>query len=167
MIPNKSNNKKDENEVVGLLPPIKSLICFLIVTILLILGTAFSGSTVLSGYFDLTPEWLMGSLSLVIIVFCIVNFRVTRGSFLCAKVLQYYAFFLAAVCLPAFVIVEEPNYLFYFINIFMMLIAFYLLSGKTYRKLVQYQHDHFADIKEAREEIKQMLNAKADKTGHP
>ncbi|WDE09114.1 hypothetical protein SG34_030575 [Thalassomonas viridans] len=156
-----SDKKREENEIVGLLPPIKSMVCFLVVTVLLALGTAFTGSTVLSKYFNFTPEWLLGSLAFIGIIFCIINFRVTRGSFLCAKILQYYTLFLAAACLPAFVIVEEPYYPFYFINIFLMLITFYLISSKTYWKLVQYQHDHFADIKEAREEVEKILNAKA------
>ncbi|WDE02569.1 hypothetical protein [Thalassomonas actiniarum] len=56
---------------------------------------------------------------------------------------------------------DEPDYLTYLINIFMMPVVFYLLSGKTYRKLVQYQHDHFTYIKEAREEIEKILSARS------
>jgi len=44
--------------------------------------------------------------------------------------------------------------------------AFFLISGKTYQKLVQYQYDFFEDIKEAREIVeKEMERAHKNKRG--
>jgi len=135
---------------------------FLLVTMMLIAGTAFSGITIFSFYLDLTLKWQMGILFLTIGVFCIVNFRVTRGSFLCANILKYYALILACVCIPALLI--EQDYLFTLFTVFLMLSVFYLISGETYQKLVQYQHDFFEDIKEVREIVeKEMEKAHKNK----
>jgi len=128
---------------------------FLLVTMMLIAGTAFSGITIFSFYLDLTLKWQMGILFLTIGVFCIVNFRVTRGSFLCANILKYYALILACVCIPALLI--EQDYLFTLFTVFLMLSVFYLISGETYQKLVQYQHDFFEDIKEVREIVEKEM----------
>ncbi|WDE06032.1 hypothetical protein SG34_003630 [Thalassomonas viridans] len=136
---------------------------FLLVTMLLTIGSATSSIIVFDQYFNVSPGLMFTLLGIVSVVFCLVNFRVTRGSFFCAKILQYYSLFLAAVCLPAFVIVDNPYYLFYFINIFMMLATFYLITGNAYREFVKYQHEHFADIKEAREEIEKIINGKKQK----
>ena len=152
-----ANNKDDE--IVGLLPPKKSLACFLLVTVLLLAGTALSGNTVLQEYFSVSPKWLMGSLSVITIIFCLVNFQVSRGSFACTKVLKYYALFLAIICIPSFFIVDKPDYFKLSLgNISISLFAFYLISGKTYKKLVQYQNDFFSDIKAARETAEKILN---------
>ncbi|MBU2972028.1 hypothetical protein KO527_22070 [Pseudoalteromonas sp. C2R02] len=156
---------KDEEEKGSLLfPPWRLMGRFLLVTMMLIAGTAFSGITIFSYYMELTLKWQIGILFSTIGVFCIVNFRVTRGSFFCANILKYYALILACVCIPALLI--EQDYLFTLFTVFLMLSAFYLISGKTYQKLVQYQHDFFEDIKEAREIVeKEMERANMNKRG--
>ena len=59
---------KDEEEKVNLLfPPWKLMGRFLLVTMLLILGTAFSGGMVFNIYIQLTPEWEVGVLFLTIV----------------------------------------------------------------------------------------------------
>lgn len=143
-----------------MLPPMKLMGRFLLVTMLLTIGSATSSIIVFEQYFNVSPGLMFALLGIISVIFCLVNFRVTRGSFFCAKLLQYYSLFLAAVCLPAFILVDDPYYLFYFINIFMMLITFYLITGNAYWEFVKYQHEHFADIKEAREEIEKIINGK-------
>jgi len=146
---------KEEEKGSLLFPPWRLMGRFLLVTMMLIAGTAFSGITIFSFYLDLTLKWQMGILFLTIGVFCIVNFRVTRGSFLCANILKYYALILACVCIPALLI--EQDYLFTLFTVFLMLSVFYLISGETYQKLVQYQHDFFEDIKEVREIVEKEM----------
>jgi len=153
---------KEEEKGSLLFPPWRLMGRFLLVTMMLIAGTAFSGITIFSFYLDLTLKWQMGILFLTIGVFCIVNFRVTRGAFLCANILKYYALILACVCIPALLI--EQDYLFTLFTVFLMLSVFYLISGETYQKLVQYQHDFFEDIKEVREIVeKEMEKAHKNK----
>ncbi|WDE11233.1 hypothetical protein [Thalassomonas haliotis] len=159
---NTLKNKKDD-EVVGLLPPMRLMGRFLLVTMLLTIGTATSSIIVFDQYFDVSPELMFALLSIVSVIFCVVNFRVSRGSFFCARTLQYYTLFLTGACLPAFVLVDEPDYIFYFINIFMMLFTFYLITGKAYGEFVKYQHEHFADIREARGEIEKIITGKNKK----
>lgn len=146
----------NKEELVNLLfPPWKLMRRFLVVTIMLILGTAFSGGIVFNLYLQVTPEWEMGVLFSIILVFCLVNFRVTRGSFLCAKILKYYALFLACICIPSLLMGKDS--LFSFLTVFMMLGTFYLISSKRYQQLVQYQFDFFEDIKEARAAVEKEI----------
>tara|TARA_R110002050_G_scaffold189455_12_gene324037 strand:- start:1494 stop:1976 length:483 start_codon:yes stop_codon:yes gene_type:complete len=154
---------RDEEEKVNLLfPPWKLMRRFLLVIMLLMIGTGLSGAMFLLEYFDTKPEWLVGIMFCVSIIFCLVNFHVTRGSFLCAKILKYYSLCLIIICLPLLVMIDgEKYYILLSLNFFALISAFYLISGKTYQKLVQYQLDFFDDIKEAREAVEKeiaMLN---------
>ncbi len=81
------------DEVFLLFAPWNLLRRFLLVTIILLIGTVYSGMTLLTQYFDTSPEWLLGILFSVGIMFCFFNFKVSQGSFLCAKILKYYALF--------------------------------------------------------------------------
>jgi len=156
--------KNEEEKGSLLFPPWRLMGRFLLVTMMLILGTAFSGGIIFNFYLELTAKWQVGILFSTSGVFCIVNFRVTRGSFFCANILKYYALILACVCIPALLI--DQDYLFTLFTVFLMLSAFYLISGKTYQKLVQYQYDFFEDIKEAREIVeKEMERANKNKRG--
>ncbi len=151
--------KGEEEKVNFLFPPWKLMGRFLLVTMMLILGTAFSGGTVFNLYIQLTPEWEIGILFSTIVIFCIVNFRVTRGSFFCANILKYYALSLACISLPSLLI--DGFNIFVLLNVILTLTAFSLISGETYQKLVQYQLDFFDDIKEAKEAVEKeiaMLN---------
>lgn len=146
----------NEEEKVNLLfPPWKLMGRFLLVTMILILGTAFSGGIVFKFFIQLAPEWEMGILFSIVVVFCIVNFRVTRGSFFCANILKYYALFLA--CINILSLLMDSDNIFSLINTTLMLVTFFLISGKTYQKLVQYQLDFFDDIKEAKEAVEKEL----------
>ncbi len=150
---------KGEEEKVNLLfPPWKLMGRFLLVIMLLMIGTGLSGTMFLLEYFDTKPEWLVGMMFSVSIIFCLVNFRVTRGSFLCAKILKCYSLCLIILCVPLLVIIEgEKYYILLSLNFFALTSAFYLIKGETYQKLVQYQHDFFEDIKEAREAVEKEL----------
>ena len=97
-------------EIFLLFPPWKLLRRFLLVTVILLIGTVYSGMTLLTQYFDTSPEWLLGILFSVGIMFCLLNFKVSQGSFLSAKLLKYYALFLALICLPSFIILEGSGY---------------------------------------------------------
>ena len=145
----------EEEKVNVLFPPWKLMGRFLLVTMILILGTAFSGGIVFNLFIPLAPEWEMGILFSIVVVFCIVNFRVTRGSFFCANILKYYALFLA--CLNILSLLMDSDKTFSLINAILTLIAFFLISGKTYKKLVQYQLDFFDDIKEAKEAVEKEI----------
>ena len=137
-----------------LLPPWKLLIRFLLVTILLLLGTAYSGMTLLTQYLNTSPEWLLGILFSVGVVFCLLNFKASRGSFICTNILKYYALFLAFICLPSFFVLDGHGYhIASATNIALMLVSFYLIKGKNYQELIQYQYDFFKGIKTYRAAI--------------
>lgn len=149
-----SNN----DEVFLLFPPWKLLRRFLLVTVILLMGTVYSGMTLLTQYFDTSPEWLLGILFSVGIAFCLVNFKVSQGSFLCAKILKYYALFLALICLPSFIILEGSSYHIATVtNIAFMLLSFYLIKGNKYQSLIKYQYDFFKDIKDARAAVEKEM----------
>jgi len=104
---------KDEEEKGSLLfPPWKLMGRFLLVTMILMLTTGISFGIVVHFYIKLTPEWAVCILFLVAMTFFIINFRVTRGSFLCANILKYYALFLVFISLPAVLIGGGGTYLF-------------------------------------------------------
>ena len=150
-------------EVFLLFPPWKLLRRFLLVTIILLIGTVYSGMTLLTQYFDTSPEWLLGILFSVGIMFCLLNFKVSQGSFLCAKILKYYALFLALICLPSFIILEGNGYHIATVtNIAFMLLSFYLIKGKKYQGLIKYQYNFFKDIKDARAAVEKEI-AKGNK----
>ncbi|KGK02033.1 MULTISPECIES: hypothetical protein [Pseudoalteromonas] len=154
-----SNN----DEVFLLFPPWKLLRRFLLVTVILLMGTVYSGMTLLTQYFDTSPEWLLGILFSVGIMFCLLNFKVSQGSFLCAKILKYYALFLALICLPSFIILEGSSYHIATVtNIAFMLLSFYLIKGNKYQGLIKYQYNFFKDIKDARAAVEKEM-AKGNK----
>ena len=146
------------DEVFLLFPPWKLLRRFLLVTVLLLLGTVYSGMTVLTQYFDTEPEWLLGILFSAGIAFCLINFKVSQGSFFCANILKFYALFLAVICLPTFIILEGNGYYIATVsNIAFMLLSFYLIKGEKYQGLIKYQYDFFKDIKDARAAVEKEM----------
>ena len=150
-------------EVFLLFPPWKLLRRFLLVTVILLIGTVYSGMTLLTQYFDTSPEWLLGILFSVGIMFCLLNFKVSQGSFLCAKILKYYALFLALICLLSFIILEGNGYHIATVtNIAFMLLSFYLIKGNKYQGLIKYQYNFFKDIKDARAAVEKEI-AKGNK----
>ena len=150
-------------EVFLLFPSWKLLRRFLLVTVILLIGTVYSGMTLLTQYFDTSPEWLLGILFSVGIMFCLLNFKVSQGSFLCAKLLKYYALFLALICLLSFIILEGNGYHIATVtNIAFMLLSFYLIKGNKYQGLIKYQYNFFKDIKDARAAVEKEI-AKGNK----
>ena len=153
----------NSDEIFLLFLPWNLLRRFLLVTIILLLGTVYSGMTLLTQYFDTSPEWLLGILFSVGIAFCLVNFKAIQGSFLCAKILKYYALFLALICLPSFIILQGSGYHIATItNIAFMLLSFYLIKGNKYQSLIKYQYNFFKEIKDARTAVEKEM-AKGNK----
>jgi len=152
---------KDEEQLVNLLfPPWKLMARFLLVTMLLITGTGLSGTLLFISYFNGNPERLIGTLFIGSIVFCIINFLVTRGVFICSKILKYYALCLIILSITLLLEINSMNYFILLsIDLIILLSAFYLISGKTYQKFVQYQFDFFEDIKEAKRIIDKEIAA--------
>jgi len=147
-----------EDKACSSYPPWKLMRVFLLVTILIILGTAVFGSTLFNMYLYDEPRIVAVGLFTLIILFCVINVGVTRGSFLCATILKYYALFLFFSSLWGLSGAENNiHYIISFINIVAMFGAFYLISGKSYQELVKYKHDFFEDIKETRRVIEQQL----------
>ena len=104
---------------------------------------------------------MVGILFSASILFCLVNFQVTRGSFLCAKVLKYYAIGLALICLPSLFIVDSSGKLYFsIINLMLLLRASYLISEKKYQNLIQFQKDFFDDLNEAKMAVEREMNQK-------
>ena len=138
-------NKENKGSLV--FPPLKFILTFLAVTILGIICTAFSGGIAFKFYFQISPEWEFAIVSVTIVVFCIVNFRISRGSRLCANILKYYLLLLVCLCLPALII--QANNVLTLLTVIMTISTFFLISGKTYQQFVIYQRDFFQGIKEA------------------
>jgi len=146
---------RNEEEVNLLFPPWELFRRFLLVTMMLMLGTGFSFGIIVNYYVPVPPKWGVGILFLVSMVFFAINFSVTRGAFLCAKILKYYALSLACISTPS--LLMGVNIIFLVINIILTLGAFFLISGSTYQKLVQYQFNFFEDIKKSRESVEKEL----------
>lgn len=147
-----------EEKVFLLFPPWKLMVRFLLVTMLIVIGTAFSGLMVFLKYFDVSPSWLIGVGFSVIVVFSLINFSVIRGSFFCSRILKYYTLFLIAICIPLLIIVVDRNYyLLVLLNFVVLISAVYLISGKTYQKFVQYQNNFFKEIKETKKAVENEL----------
>jgi len=144
-----------KNKVGLLFPPLKLLLTFLLVTILVITGTAFSGGIVFNFYIQTSPIWEISMLTVAILAFCIVNFRITRGSFLCLILLKYYVLFLVFLGIPALII--EVDNIFTLITLVLMASTYCIISSKTYRQFVQYQHEFFQDVREAHEAMQREL----------
>ena len=145
-----------------LFPPWGLVTRFIFVTILLLLGTVYSGMTLLTQYLNTTPEWLLGILFSVGVLFCLLNFKASRGSFFCTNILKYYALFLAFICLPSFFVIEGNGYhIASAINMALMLFSFLLIKGQKYQELIQYQYNFFKDIKNSRLAIKNEITKRA------
>ena len=156
-------NKDDE--IVGFFPRKRLVISFLVVTMMLTFGTGLSVITVCNIYIEPEPKTVFGALMFASIIFCLLNFQVTRGSFVCAKVLRYYSVALALICIPTLFLADiDIEQIYSVANIVMLFGAFCLMGGKTYQEFVRYQCNFFADIKEAREEVeKEMVTIKNEK----
>ncbi|NMH66238.1 hypothetical protein [Shewanella salipaludis] len=153
------NNKADEP--IGIFPKKKTLIAFLLATLLLLIGTGMSVSIISNNYYKLDPRWDFLILLVLAIQLNLVNFKVTRGSFLCAKWLKFQAIMFALICAPAILLQDTfAALLFCLINMAVLIGAVFLISGEKYKAYVQYQHDLMSDINEARDMINQEINEK-------
>ena len=143
------NNKYEET--LGFFPRKRLVASFVVVTMMMVFGTAFSVITVLDIYFEFEPEVAEDVLVFVSAIFCLVNFPVTRGSFLCAKILRYYSLALALICLPALILVDNGTYQVFSaanLAIFFGAGAFYLMGRGAYQEFVQNRYDFCAEMME-------------------
>lgn len=147
-----------DDEIVGFFPRKRLVVNFLVVTMMLVFGTAFSVITVCNIYFEAAPETEIIVGWLMIIIFGLLNVQVTRGSFLCAKILRYYALALALICAPALFLADNGvDQIYSTANMTILFGAFYLMGGTIYQELVQYKHDQFADMREVRDAIEKEM----------
>ena len=149
------NNK--DNEALEVFPRKRLMGSFLAVTMMLIFGIALS-VIVCQIYFNPGPEAVFGFIVVATIVFSIVNFKVTRGSFLCAKILRYCALFMALICIPGLFLAETIGVrMLCYSNVVMLFGVFYLIGGKTYQEMVQNRHDFCEEMIEFREAIEKEM----------
>lgn len=152
-------SKNKHEEVVSFFPQKRLISRFLAVTMLLMFGTAISLITIFNTYLSVSPGVMVGILSFTSVVFCLINFQVTRGSFLCANILKYYSLILILICFPSLFIGDSTGKLiFSLLNTVLLLSSWYLISSKNYQSLIQFQKDYFDDLREAHEAVEHELN---------
>ena len=141
------------------LPPRKNMHIFLIVT----LSTLFlSGITIASTldfvFFRPAPEVAMSILFSVSLIFCFLNFKITRGSFKSAFYLKIHILILTFLALFPLLtfnpIVEIDKTILSFFQISSGLLAFYFISSKKYSEFVRAQYDYMNEVKEIRNILK-------------
>ena len=136
------NNKCDERP--GVFPKKQQMVSFLATTMMLIFGTTFSVIIIYQVYFKASPGAMMITGWLMIVIFSLLNFKVTRGSFLCAKILRFYALTLAIISLPGLFLAETMDEIMIcFSSVVLLFGVFYLIGGKTYQEMVQNRYDFY------------------------
>lgn len=168
------NNKNDE--VVDLLtmiwlgkwPSKRLMASFLVVTMMLIFGAAQSLIIVFQIYFKASPGAMIITGWLIIIIFILLNFKVTRGSFLCARILRFYALALAMICLPGLFLAETMvERIICYSGVVVLFGAFYLIGGKTYQEMVQNRYDFCAEMMALRAAIEKEMERSASQGKAP
>ncbi|QLE83706.1 MULTISPECIES: hypothetical protein [Shewanella] len=159
-----SNIPRSDDDIVGLLPPLKAIVAFLSSTMLMIFSITTLNYVILATYTKLSIEPQLGYFFGTILVFCGFNFAVTRGSFFAATAFNYYMIVLFSVFLPSVLFMDAQSKLLpiYLIGIVFGLLTFYALNNKYYQAFVQYQFDAVADQKEALAELAAELAVEAD-----
>ena len=102
----------NNDELVGLWPPLISLVAFAVVTLCILVSTGLFIAIATFVYFEaVNPAGAVWGGLLLVIAFCFCNFKVTRGSVRAAQVLRWYSLFVACSALPALLIVENQEQL--------------------------------------------------------
>jgi len=144
------------------LPPRKNMHnmhIFLIVTLsTLILSGLTIASTLNFVFFRPAPEVAMSILFTVSLIFCFLNFKITRGSFKSAFYLKIYLLILTFLALFPLLtfnpIVEMDKTILSFFQISSGLLAFYFISSKKYSEFVRAQYDYMNEVKEIQNILK-------------
>ncbi|PIW62578.1 hypothetical protein [Shewanella sp. CG12_big_fil_rev_8_21_14_0_65_47_15] len=146
-------------EMVSFFPKKQAMIVFLIVTLLLLIGTGMSVTIVLNTYYKLSAEWSLAILMVLSLLFSFINFKVTRGSFSCANLLKYYTVLLVLIGIPAVLLQDTfAKQLFCLFNLAVLIATFFLVKSKIYHAYIQHQFDLINDIKEAQAIIEKEIN---------
>ena len=153
-------NLNDE-EVISWFPPLASTLCFLLVTLLMMI---FFGFTMGSwGMLDIAPELIVGAGAIFMVIFCVINFRITRGSFRCKKLLQLYVLTVIVLSLSLWLTYDpfedKVQALLQVFTLVCGLLVLKLTSSKTYQALIQFQHDAQQSLKAAKLEVEQEMQA--------
>lgn len=158
-------NLNDE-EVISWFPPLDSTFRFLLVTLL---SMIFLGSSVGNwGMLDIAPELVWGIGAISMLIFCVVNFRITRGSFRCKKLLQLYVLTVIILSLSLWLTYDpfedKVRALLQVFTLVCGLLVLKLISSKTYLAFIQFQHDSQQSLKaamlEAEQEIQEIQKSK-------
>ncbi|MBV1871017.1 MAG: hypothetical protein KUG83_00590 [Gammaproteobacteria bacterium] len=160
------NNKSDES--LGVFPKKQQMVSFLAVTMMLISGTALSDIVVYKVYFKASPGAMIITGWLMVVIFSLLNFKVTRGSFLCARILRFYALALAMICLPGLFLAETMvERIICYSGVVVLFGAFYLIGGKTYQEMVQNRYDFCAEMMALRAAIEKEMERSASQGKAP
>ncbi|WP_226412105.1 hypothetical protein [Shewanella glacialimarina] len=157
--------QKSDDDIVGLVPPTKSILAFLASTMLMLFCIGALNLIILDFYVDVEITGKLFYLFGSAIVFCGVNVAILRGSFFAVKIFKYYLSVLFVVFLPSVLLMEyKTHYIpFYFICMIAALLTFYLLNNKHYHFFVQYQFDAAEDLKEVQAAFKAEMSTKKRK----
>lgn len=149
----------DREEVINWFPPLASTFCFLLVTLL---SMIFLGSSMGNwGMLDIAPELVWGIGAISMLIFCVINFRITRGSFSCRKLLQLYVLTVIILSLPLWLTYDpfedKVRALLQVFTLVCGLLVLKLISSKTYLAFIQFQHDAQQSLKAAKLEVEQEI----------
>ncbi|MDO6683865.1 MULTISPECIES: hypothetical protein [unclassified Agarivorans] len=151
-------NLNDE-ELISWFPPLASTLCFLLVTLLTMI---FFGSSMGNwGMLDIAPELVWGVGAIFMVIFCVINFRITRGSFRCKKLLQLYVLTVIIVSLPLWLTYDpfedKVRALLQVFTLVCGLLVLKLTSSKTYQAFIQFQYDAQQSLKAVKLEVEQEI----------
>ncbi|WP_394497511.1 hypothetical protein [Shewanella sp. ENK2] len=156
-----SNAPKSDNDIVGLLPPTKSILAFLLSTMSMLFSIGTLNYIILRFYLNFSIEGELLYLLVTTIIFCGFNFAVTRGSFFAATMFKYYLTVLFIIFLPSVLLMDsqKQSIPIYFLGMACSLLTFWALNNKHYQIFVQYQFDAVEDRKEALAELEAEIKA--------
>ncbi|WP_303509263.1 hypothetical protein [Agarivorans sp. 1_MG-2023] len=149
----------DREEVISWFPPLASTLCFLLVTLLTMI---FFGSSMGNwGMLNIAPELVWGVGAILMVIFCVINFRITRGSFRCKRLLQLYVLTVIIVSLPLWLtydpFADKVRSLLQVFTLVCGLLVLKLTSSKTYLAFIQFQYDAQQSLKAAKLEVEQEM----------
>ncbi|MDO6775793.1 hypothetical protein Q4591_10525 [Shewanella sp. 3_MG-2023] len=152
----------NEDEHVGLFPPILSIVCFLFASVAMTASIGLTGGMLLRFYFSLSSEVELLLLSISACLFVVVNYQVVLGSFYAVKVLKRVLLISLLLLIPV-ILSKDFDLLVLFSCAIFIFVSIYLLSHKHYLTFVNHRKVSVEDQKEALSEIAAELEAKKNK----
>ncbi|GDY25098.1 hypothetical protein AHAT_09880 [Agarivorans sp. Toyoura001] len=110
---------------------------------------------------DIAPELVWGAGVILMVIFCVINFRITRGSFRCKRLLQLYV--LTVIILSQLLwltydpFADKVRALLQVFTLVCGLLVLKLTFSKTYLAFIQFQHDAQLSLKAAKLEVEQEI----------